>query len=107
MTVSDFAKYVIDNMHRASLANALNISLKLDNDDYYKFTDFVDNVVEYVNKRLSEKTIDQFEAYNVLVASNDWLKMYKSEFNYNKDMIIDNYIIDLWEIINGRKVVKN
>ena len=30
MTVKDFAKYVIDNMSRASLANSLNIATKLD-----------------------------------------------------------------------------
>ena len=107
MNVSDFAKYVIDNLHRASLSNALNISSKLDNDEYYTFVDFVDNIIAYVNSRLADKNIDTFEAYNILIYSNNWLKMYKSEFNYNKDMIIDNYIIDLWEIINGCKTVKN
>ena len=107
MEVKDFAKYVIDNMHRASLANALNIPNKLDTEGYYKFEEFVNNIVNYINESLSNNHIDKTEAYNILIYSNDWLKMYKSEFNYNKQMIIDNYIIDLWEIINGRKTPKN
>ena len=107
MEVKDFAKYVIDNMHRASLVNALNISNKLDTDGYYKFEEFINCIVEYINECLSNKRIESFDAYNILISSNDWLKMYKSEFNYNKQMIIDNYIIDLWEIINGCKAPKN
>ena len=54
MTVKDFAKYVIDNMSRASLANSLNIATKLDNPEYYSFIEFLNEIVSYVNELLKE-----------------------------------------------------
>ena len=54
MTVKDFAKYVIDNMSRASLANSLNIATKLDNPEYYSFIEFLNEIVLYVNELLKE-----------------------------------------------------
>ena len=42
MNVQEFAKYVITNMHRATLSNALNISTKLDTEGFYKFNEFLE-----------------------------------------------------------------
>ena len=39
MTVKEFAKYTIDNLSRASLVNAFNISEKLDNPNFYELND--------------------------------------------------------------------
>lgn len=102
MTVTDFAKYVIDNMHRASAPNALNIAMKLDAPNMYTLEDFVNSIVEYVNSLLSSNKIGKIKAYKILVASDKCLKAYKSDFRYNKVMIIDNYIIDLWESLSSK-----
>lgn len=103
MNVDEFAKFVINNMTRATLSNALNICTKLDNDEYYKFTDFVKAIYSYVSNILStnNNNIDINKIYSVLVSSNKYLTMYESDINYNKNMLIDSYIIDLWEILNG------
>ena len=42
-----FAEYVVNNLGRATLANAMNIADKLDNPDYYTFTEFNDFVIRY------------------------------------------------------------
>lgn len=98
MTVSDFAKYVVDNMHRATLANALNIANKLDNPDYYSFTEFVKCLNDYVTQLATDNLIDTLKCSKILVVSSDSLLAYNSNIKYNKMMIIDNYIIDLWRI---------
>ena len=98
MTVSDFAKYVVDNMHRATLANALNIANKLDNPDYYSFTEFVKCLNDYITQLATDNSIDALKCSKILVASSDSLLAYNSSVKYNKMMIIDNYIIDLWRI---------
>ena len=103
MNVEEFAKFVINNMTRATLSNALNICVKLDNDEYYKFTDFINAIYAYISDILNtdNKNIEINKIYEILVVSNKYLKMYESNIKYNKNMIIDCYIIDLWEILNG------
>ena len=66
MNVTDFAKYVIDNMHRATLANAMNIAEKIDNEEYYAFKDFTDNVNTYVSNALQDDKINNMQAYKIL-----------------------------------------
>ena len=111
MSVEDFAQYVINNLHRATLSNALGstetdvnghlkqpgIAGKLNNDDFYKFTEFV----ECVNKLIPKSSLPKEKVYEVLVAGNKALKEFTSDFKYNERMIIDTYIINLWSIVNG------
>lgn len=97
MNVNDFAKYVIDNMHRATLANAMNISEKIDNEEYYTFKDFVNSVNAYVSDALQNNKICNIQAYKILGNMDKYAKMYDSDIKYNKRMIIDNMIIELWE----------
>lgn len=97
MTVIEFGKYVVDNMHRATLANAMNIADKIDNDEFYTFHDFVDAVNQSVSQSLSENKIDRIKAYKILVAVDKYTKMYDSETKYNTRMVIDNLIISIWE----------
>lgn len=103
MTVSEFAKYVVDNMHRATLSNAMNIADKLDNTDFYQLVDFAENINKYVGDVVVEKRIGKITAYKILVATYDCLKHYNSEMKYNKRMIIDNYIIDIWRAVNDKQ----
>lgn len=103
MTVDDFAKYVIDNMHRASISNALNIATKIDTPNMYSFEDFVNSIIGYVDVLLYEQKIGKIKAYKILVYSHEYMKDYKSEFRYNKVMLIDNYVISLWEALSDDK----
>ena len=100
MTVKDFAKYVIDNMSRASLANSLNIATKLDNPEYYSFIEFLNEIVLYVNELLKDNKIDTMRAYRILVASDDSKKLYESDKSAVKTMIIDDYVMNIWRAYN-------
>jgi hypothetical protein len=48
MNVGDFTKYVIDNMHRATLVNSLNVSKKLI-DGVYDVNEFIKISLEYIS----------------------------------------------------------
>ena len=100
MGVKDFAKYVIDNLGRATLANAMNIADKLDNENFYDLREFVDNVNSYVGTNEALKLIGYVKVCKVVSASYDCIKKYDSDKKYNKRMVIDNYIIELWRSIN-------
>mgnify|MGYP003571242458 CR=1 FL=1 len=100
MDVKEFAKYVIDNMSRASLANSLNIASKLDNPEYYKLLDFLNEVVLYVNDLLKENKMDTLRACRILVASDDCKKMYELDKPAIKTMIIDDYVMNIWRAFN-------
>ena len=102
MTVEDFAKYVIDNMHRATLSNALNIADKLDNPDFYTLISFAENIESYLGLVEVQSRLGTLVTYKILIATDDCLKHYNSDIKYNKRMIIDNYIIDMWRAINDR-----
>lgn len=102
MTVGDFAKYVVDNMHRATLSNAMNIADKLDNPDYYQLVDFAKNIDSYIGDVSVETRLGKIIVCKILVATDDCLKHYMSDIKYNKRMIIDNYIIEIWRAINGK-----
>lgn len=97
MSVEEFAKYAIDNMHRASLVNAFNIADKLDNLKFYSLSDFIDNCIKYVSELQSMNKISPQTASRVLVALYNCDRDYNSDFKYNKKMVIDNLIIELWE----------
>ena len=56
MTNKDFSKYVIDNMHRATLVNALNVSNKLNNGDY-DVNEFINNSLTYISELLTHGKI--------------------------------------------------
>lgn len=90
-------------MHRATASNALNIATKIDAPDMYPLEDFVNNIVSYVSTLLESGKIDKIKAYKLIVASDRCLKAYKSDYRYNKTMIIDNYIIDMWIALTGDK----
>lgn len=100
MEVNEFAKFVLDNLTRATIGNTLNISNKLDCSDYYKFTDFLEEIQKYTEKLLLDG-FDKNKCYEILVLANKTLKKYKSEVKYNKTYIINDFVINLWRIMNG------
>lgn len=102
MTVEEFAKYVVDNMHRATLSNALKIADKLDNPSFYKFEEFVVCMQKYLVECLSTKKLSDAICYEILGVISKTLKKYKSDIKYCKMYIIDDFIIDLWEALDKR-----
>ena len=99
MTVSEYAKYVVSNMNRATLGNALNIVKKFETE--YNFVDFLTSVDSYVLQVLNSNLLDKSKCYNILYLTSNALKKYNSNFNYNKNFIMYDFIIDLWGVING------
>lgn len=100
MSVDKFAEYVVNNLCRATLANAMNIADKLDNPDYYVFTEFNDFVIRYLGTLSVQQFLGNVKVCKMLYACYKASEAYNSNFKYNKRMIIDNYIIDLWNAIN-------
>ena len=87
-------------MHRATLANALNIATKLDSADGYKFDELCLEMQKYVKDCLAQNKIDCDKCYSILSALNKALKAYNSTFNYSKAFIIDDFLIQLWDILD-------
>lgn len=102
MTVEKFAQYVINNLNRATLANAMNIADKLDNPDYYDFQEFNNYVMQYLSVQDIINFLGKERICKILTACYDAVKAYNSEFKYNKRMIIDDYIIKLWSAVNDK-----
>lgn len=100
MNVQEFAKYVITNMHRATLSNALNISTKLDTEGFYKFNEFLEELYKYTITCLSDNRIESSKCYRILSLANETLEKYNSTFNYNKIYLIDDFLIKLWTILD-------
>ena len=100
MTVKDFARYVLSNLGRATVSNAMNITEKIDNEGFYPFDEFSQAIIDCVNEQLSTIKPNSEVASRVLVASYNARKKYSSVVKYNKKMIIDQYIIDMWEAVN-------
>ena len=101
MGVEDFAKYVIDNISRATLSNALNISNKLNGGEYYNLDEFIVAIDKYVSSQLVNNKISKAAAYKILDSSCTLIKKLETTFKYNKQMLADDYIIDIWRAING------
>lgn len=100
MNTEEFARYVINNMHRATLSNALNITTKLDTQDHYSFEEFLIAMQVYVKECLNNQKIDSTKCYEILSTISKSLRAYKSQFNYNKIYIIDDFIIELWSVLD-------
>lgn len=101
MGVDDFAKYVILNMSRATLANAFNISSKIYGDKaQYDTVEFLHSVDSYVRYALVNNKIDDMQAYKILIATDKCLNRFDEESNgikYNKQMVVDDFITEVWE----------
>ena len=101
MNIGDFTKYVIDNMHRATLVNSLNVSKKLI-DGVYDVNEFIKISLEYISELLSSNKMSPEIASRLSVAFYDCRKDYNSDFNYNKSMLLNDLIINMWEILGSK-----
>ena len=105
MSLEDFAKYVIDNITRATLVNALNITNKLSNkkvgEGIYNASDFLKAVYNYLLEKLKDSDTERISIYKTIVATDTCLKNLESNIKYNEAMVLDNYIIDIWSSLNG------
>lgn len=104
MTCAEYAKYVMQNLGRATRGNAVKIVDKLGDGNEYNFLEFVDNIEKYVSANLSSANPSSNISLWVMVAVNSARARYNSNVNYNKRMIVDNFIIDLWEAVNDKKI---
>lgn len=102
MEVKEFSKYVVDNLGRATVGNALNIINRLSEIAPATFVDFVNEVIKYSETLMSNGTLNKNTCYKIVVLSNKILTKYNSDVKYNKTFIMNDFIIDLWRIINGR-----
>ena len=96
MGVEEYAKYVIDNMHRATLVNALRIPEKLKSFDD---NEFIDCSIKYISQLVSSGKIANETACRLSVAFYNCKKDLNSKFNYSKYMVLNNLIMELWEIL--------
>ena len=103
MDIGEYVKYVLTKMHRASAANALNICKKFQEE--YNFSDFVECLISYIEYNLLKLNRDGYsddKMYKILALSYDILFKYNNkEIHYNKQILIDSYILSLWSIITG------
>lgn len=102
MNVKEFAKYVVSNLGRATLANALNIADKLDNPSFYTFEEFAKCIDECVGDTQIIQMLGRVKIAKIISSTYDCTKKYTSTIKYNKRMIIDNYIIQLWRAVNDK-----
>lgn len=100
MDCKDYAAFVINNMYRASLSNALNISHVLVNEQKYDICEFVENIIEFVESKLPNE-LNKDVVYSIVLASNKFLKKYRSDVKYNVLMLVDNLIIEFWRVLHG------
>lgn len=99
MTINDYARYVLNNIGRATLSNAMKITEKLDTT--YSFKDFLLSIQSYTTQTINENRFDTNVVYGILYVTNKALTKYTSSIKYTKSFIISDYIIDLWKVING------
>ena len=101
MNVQEYADFVLSNIGRATLANALNIADKIGDGKSYKAVDFVNSLLVSVDNRVSCGKLDKKVSYSVIGAIAECMKDLESPKNYNERMIMDNLIIGLWEAYCG------
>lgn len=101
MTCADFAKYMVDNIGRATLANAFNITDKFISKTY-DFAEFLQYVDDYVSEKLTSCK-DKIVYYKIAIATNKARAMVSSENKYNLTMIVDDFVRAVWEAVNGSK----
>lgn len=100
-TCEEYAKYIIDNMGRAQLSNALTITTKFDVDNGYKFTDILINIQKYLDKLIIEDKFDKMKCYKLLVIVSNTLNDLNNSKNINKIYIYNDFIINIWKVFNG------
>lgn len=100
MNTHDYSRYIINNITRATIGNALKISDKIDTE--YKFLDMLNEICLYIDELIINGNLNKECCYSIYYIINKYKKQYNSSFNYNKKYIINDFIIDLWKIMNNK-----
>jgi len=100
MDVVDFSKYVVNNLNRATLSNALNITNTVISSKY-NLEEFVNNIIKYSIELGQQDKLNYNLVYNILFYSNKCLETLKNKGSLTDTMILDDYIIEIWRTING------
>ncbi len=99
MNVKDFAKYVIDNLNRATCGNTLSITQKFTKNEY-DFIEFIQNFREHLSNYIVEDKMDLDKCYSFLHYSKKALDEH-NEGKIDKVYIIDDFLINIWRVENG------
>lgn len=100
MDVVDFSKYVVNNLNRATLSNALNITNTVISSKY-NLEEFISNIIKYSIELGQQNKLNYNLVYNILFYSNKCLETLKNKGSLTDIMILDDYIIEIWRTING------
>ena len=104
MSVEEFAKYVVDNLYRATISNSLAIVKRLydvnpkEHTAIYNVDEFLDALDSYIGKALEQNTIKHSVGIKLLASVYSCREALNSDKKYQKLMILDNLIIEMWEI---------
>lgn len=100
MDVVDFSKYVVNNLNRATLSNALNITNTVMSSKY-NLEEFISNIIKYSIELGQQNKLNYNLVYSILFYSNKCLETLKNKGSLTDTMILDDYIIEIWRTING------
>ena len=94
MSVKDYARYIINNINRAVIGNALKISDKIDVSGGYQFIEILNEIKIYLVEMTEKGLIDSDKCYSIYHIVNNSMKQYtNNSIKYNKRYIINDFII--------------
>ena len=83
------------NQIRSCTFNLIEVSSEGEPENVY--AELVKSINDYTGELIATSKIDKIIAYKIIIICKDALDKYNSSFNYNKKMIIDDFVIRLWE----------
>lgn len=89
-TVKEYARFVYDNIGKAKMNNALNIANEINT--HYSFKDFIQALAEVCGECFSDNMKKSILFFDVI---KEYSELYESDKLYNKDMILDIFILAL------------
>ena len=102
MDIQSYAEYVLENLSRATLVNALNITTKLGRGNgKFEVNDFCDSISSCATKKLESGKLGAIVAYRIFIACSDCKAEFATANPRSMQMVLDDLIIKLWEAING------
>ena len=97
--ILELADKIVHKMNYATYANALSVSTKINYKDLYNKIDFnlFFDVVEYLALEDYKKTSNE-QSFTIFKITNKY-KQYATQTNLIKEMLMINYLTDLWEAV--------
>ena len=90
MIPQEYIDKIYDKIGKANLSNVLKIA-----DDIKSQYDF-NELVNGLNNKCRDSISTQMEkCHKMCEVIGKWSAFYNSDFNYNKNMIIDNFVMEL------------